>query len=252
VALSYVTPVRHQGYCGSCAAFATAAVVETCFKKAIGKFRDYSEQHMLDCAYDGDEVNGCDGASAMGYAKWLEKDNPKLDSEDSYPYKFKRGTCSTSYTEFNQGVKVTKVVGTTSGDETTLKKLVALHGAVIVAVQARGAFSEYKTGIFTGCTGYSSPDHAVTVVGYGTEKGVDYWLIKNSWGENWGEKGYIRMKRGVRMCGIGDVQVGVLCAKDDTQKCKDSWGTSYCTKHEKKWCGDERFDTRCQKTCKKC
>merc|ERR1712215_567986 len=248
--LGYVTPVRNQGNCGSSVAFATAAVVETCFKKAIGQFGDYSEQQMLDCAHNGTNVNGCNGASADGYAKWLETD-PKLAIEDDYPYKGDKGTCSTSHTEYNQGVKVTKAVGTTRGDETSLKELVFKNGAVIVAVQARGAFREYKTGIFDGCTGVN-PDHAVTVVGYGTESGVDYWLIKNSWGETWGEKGYIRMKRGVRMCGIGDVQVGVLCAKDDTQKCKDSWGTSYCTKHEKKWCGDERFDTRCQKTCKKC
>jgi len=251
VDLNYVTPVRHQGNCGSCTAFATMAVVETCFKKAIGKGGDYSEQHFLDCSYGAPDVWDCEGAYLWGYANWLELNNPKLASETDYPYKARRGACSTSYPEYNQGVKVTKAVTTRTGDETTLKKLVAQEGAVIVGVQAKGAFGYYQSGIFDGCTG-SSVDHAVTVVGYGTENGVDYWLIKNSWGETWGEKGYIRMKRGVKMCGIGDVQVGVLCAKDDTQKCKDSWGSSYCTKHEKKWCGDERFDTRCQKTCKKC
>merc|ERR1712215_254734 len=106
------------------------------------------------------------GAFADGYAKWLETD-PKLASEDDYPYKGDKGTCSTSHTEYNQGVKVTKAVGTTRGDETTLKELVFLNGAVIVAVQARGAFREYKPGIFDGCTGLN-PDHAVSVVGYGT------------------------------------------------------------------------------------
>merc|ERR1712236_76361 len=261
VALKYVTPGKHQGSCGSCVAFATLAVVETCFKKAIGKFGDYSEQHLLDCAYDGGVVNGCRGASPWGYAKWLYDNDPKLASENDYPYKSRRGTCSTSYTEFNQGVKVTKAVWTSRGDETDLKKLVFLHGAVIVGVQARGAFSEYKSGIFDGCTAYSSPDHAVTVVGYGTENGVDYWLIKNSWGERWGENGYIRMKRGVKMCGIGPEQVTVRCAKDDTvttttsspdQKCQDLWKTSYCTKYQKDWCWNEQFYTGCQKTCKKC
>merc|ERR1712236_173246 len=64
------------------------------------------------------------------------------------------------------------------GDETDLKNLVFQEGAVIVSVQAMGAFMEYKSGIFDGCTPYSRPDHAVTVVGYGTENGVDYWLIK--------------------------------------------------------------------------
>ena len=57
------------------------------------------------------------------------------------------------------------------------------------------------------------PDHAVVVVGYGTENGVDYWLIKNSWGTQWGEKGYMRIKRGVGMCGIGGTLVTMKCGK---------------------------------------
>merc|ERR1712061_716220 len=90
VALNYVTPVRHQGSCGSCVAFATLAVVETCFKKAIGKFGDYSEQHLLGCAYDGYEVNGCEGTHyAWSYAKWLYLNDPKLASEPDYPYKMR-------------------------------------------------------------------------------------------------------------------------------------------------------------------
>ena len=54
-------------------------------------------------------------------------------------------------------------------------------------------------------------DHAVTVVGYGREKGMDYWLIKNSWGVDWGEDGYMRLQRGVGMCGIGRYLAGLTC-----------------------------------------
>merc|ERR1711962_1023735 len=64
------------------------------------------------------------------------------------------------------------------------------HGAVVTSVAAYGPMQEYKGGIFSGCT-TTKTDHAVTVVGYGSEGGVDYWLIKNSWGSNWGENGYI-------------------------------------------------------------
>lgn len=91
---------------------------------------------------------------------------------------------------------------------------------------ASGAFSEYSGGVFSGCTS-TSQDHAVTVrewdvggleailqvVGYGTDSdsGVDYWLIKNSWSDSWGESGYIRLQRGVGMCGVGSEYVVVEC-----------------------------------------
>ena len=91
---------------------------------------------------------------------------------------------------------------------------------------SEGPFQAYKAGIFEGCTS-SDTDHAVTVsqfykepdqngsiiqvVGYGTDNGVDYWLIKNSWGPDWGENGFIRLQRGVGMCGIGSALVKVDC-----------------------------------------
>ena len=103
VDLGHVSPVKDQGECGSCVGFATLALVETCFKKSVGKFGDYSEQHLLDCAFNGDTVNGCQGASPQGYAKWLKEKEPKLGSETNYPYTAKRGTCRTDYTPFNQG-----------------------------------------------------------------------------------------------------------------------------------------------------
>ena len=71
---------------------------------------------------------------------------------------------------------------------------------------------EYKRGVFDGCKeGGKVHPHAVVIVGYGTEKGVDYWLVKNSWGKGWGDRGYFKIKRGVHMCGIGRHQVVVSC-----------------------------------------
>ena len=110
------------------------------------------------------------------------------------------------------GASVTGAYWTESGTEDTLKALVAEHGAVMTGVYVDNAFMEYKGGIYAGCSS-GSPNHAVVVVGYGTESGTDFWLIKNSWGSGWGEKGYVRVKRGVKMCGIGNEIVHVKCGK---------------------------------------
>ena len=68
------------------------------------------------------------------------------------------------------------------GDEETMARLVAEHGAVVTSVNADGPFMDYGGGVFAGCTS-SDTNHAVTVVGYGSDNGQDYWLVKNSWGE---------------------------------------------------------------------
>ena len=107
---------------------------------------------------------------------------------------------------------MTKAWYTYSGSEAKLKALVAKHGAVVTAINAKAPLDKYSGGIFSGCTS-SKQNQAVTVVGYGTSNGVDYWLIKNSWGASWGEKGYIRLKRGVGMCGIGKALAVPSCQK---------------------------------------
>jgi len=270
VTLGNVSPVKHQGSCGSCVAFATMALVETCFKKTVGVFGDYSEQHFVDCAYDGIDVSGCNGATLQGYAKWLKEKSPKLAHETTYPYKATQQTCPTTYKQFYQGVSTSGAYWTESGDEATLKKLVAKHGAVVTGVAAAGPFSQYKGGIFAGCNSGQREDHAVTVVGYGTENGVDYWVVKNSWGTAWGEKGYIRVKRGVKMCGIGNTLVTVSCAKGSSSAttskpvttttttapatnspdCQDRF--SNCPDLAKSHCWDEFIKTECKKSCGLC
>merc|ERR1719219_1379352 len=212
VSLGHVSPVKNQGGCGSCAAFATMGLVETCFKKITGVFGDYSEQHFLDCGYNGENINGCNGASVSGYARWLTGDtfNGNLASEAEYPYTAVRGTCRTDYEVFYQGARISDMFFTWQGDEETMARLVAEHGAVMTAVGTNSHWYSYAGGVFAGCTG-SSINHGVVVVGYGTEDGEDYWLVKNSWGPWWGDEGYIKIKRGVGMCGIGSYMVTLSC-----------------------------------------
>jgi len=270
VSLGNVSPVKHQGQCGSCVAFATMALVETCFKKTVGKFGDYSEQHLVDCAYDNEHVGGCKGASLHGYAKFLKEKEPKLAHETTYPYKAEVQTCRTNYKQFYQGVSTSGAYWTGNGDEETLKKLVVEHGAVLTGVSAAGPFTKYKGGIFAECVTGARTDHAVAVVGYGTENGVDYWLVKNSWGTGWGENGYIRVQRGVSMCNIGGFLVTVSCAKGssaattskpvttttttapatNSPDCQDTYKD--CPNMAKSHCWDEYVKAECKKSCGLC
>lgn len=115
----------------------------------------------------------------------------------------------------------------------------------------------YAGGVFAGCSANPVVDHAVTVVGYGTENGVDFWLIKNSWGAGWGEKGFIKLKRGVNMCGIGPQVAVPICTKVDgpteqpptTKKpCVDAYAN--CPELAKTLC--YAYTTTCQKSCGLC
>jgi len=149
---------------------------------------------------------------------------------------------------------------TYSGNERALKQLVYDHGAVVVTVKSKGPFQLYKGGIFAGCpSGTTDTDHAVTVVGYGKQNNIPYWLIKNSWGTNWGENGYIRMRRNVGMCGIGKSAAVVTCSKSraptnrplTTKKpCLDKF--SNCKKLAATSCYQSKIADACQKSCGLC
>jgi len=257
----YVSPVKGQGGCGSCVAFATMASVETCYKKLTGVFGDYSEQQMVDCGYGQNGAKGCNGASPHAYAKWAGDRNDGLAHESSYPYlnKNPKLTCPANLPVYNQGAKVSGSYHTFRGDEDLLKRLVYEHGAVVACVKSKGPFQSYKTGVFSGCAPGKKIDHAITVVGYGTENGVPYWLIKNSWSKRWGDNGFIKLERGNGMCGIGRHLAVVECSRVSgptdgprtTKKpCIDKW--SNCPQLAQKWCYQDRIGKGCAKSCGLC
>ena len=208
--------MKNQLKCGSCVAFSNMGAVEVCIKKATGAIGDYSEQQFVDCGYDNENAFGCDGAAPHAYLKWASDNKVDLAHESQYPYLAEKSklVCPANLPSYNLGAKISGSVYTYSGDEELLKQLVYKHGAVVASVMSTGPFENYKGGIFAGCpAGETKTDHAILVVGYGSENGLDYWLIKNSWGPDWGEGGYIRMKRGVNMCGIGKSMAAVSCEK---------------------------------------
>jgi cathepsin L len=186
-----VSPVKDQGGCGSCWAFATVETVESALQIATGKLLTLSPQNVVSCTPNPDHcggTGGCNGATAeLGFQYIADKG---VSDEATWPYRQVTGTC----TEKAKVAKVKGFVKLAENEQDPLVNAVATVGPIAISVAADAWFS-YRSGIFDGCGVNADIDHAVQLVGYGTEKGTDYWIVRNSWGASWGEKGYIRIKK---------------------------------------------------------
>ena len=196
-----VQPIQNQGYCGSCWAFNAIATMEGAHKIATGELIKLSEQQLVDCDTRSSGCNG--GLEVWGWA-YAQKKPVALRSH--YPYTAKDGKCQDS----SVAGKV-KCTGTV-----TVRNTVAAHKAaltkqpVALGINASGrVFQLYSSGILTDPNNTCKPyiDHGVTAIGYGTESGLDYMIVRNSWGTGWGESGYFRIAiaaDGAGICGVMD------------------------------------------------
>ncbi|KAI0983616.1 hypothetical protein GJ496_009452 [Pomphorhynchus laevis] len=199
-----VSPVKYQGNCGSCWAFTSIAVLEIQNIRRVGKLVELSEQQLIDCSKNYGN-HGCDGGFIDPSFHYI-RDNRGINSNQIYPYEAKEGSC-----RFDSSIVdavVTKWIDIESGNERQLKETLAFVGPVAVAFDGRQrSFRYYRGGIYkeTNCT-KNILDHSGVIVGYGTSRGEDYWIIKNSWGKDWGEHGYIRYARNRNnMCGVASI-----------------------------------------------
>jgi C1A family cysteine protease len=190
--ISYIAllpAARDQKLCGSCWAFSTAATIEGNWAKKTGKTATYlSTQQLIDCDKGN---NGCKGGTFGPSFDYVKKNG--LQPETTYPYKAALGICT-----YSQPKVTVKTTGQTfcsnymKPGDCTVDKVYALlqQGPGSIGIDS-GPLQSYRGGLFTATC--NDDNHAVVLAGYGVTKGVEYWLVRNSWGGTWGENGYVKV-----------------------------------------------------------
>ena len=197
-----VADVKDQGQCGSCWSFATMANLEGLYAQEKGVIKTFSEQFLVDC---DTQDYGCDGGIMQNSFDWLKKNGGFMYEKD-YPYTAQKGTTCKSDPSKYVDMKVTgyEKLGLTIGnflfpcDEGEMKEFLYQTGPLAIGLDAT-PLQLYIGGIVDVDNCSSGINHAVTLVGYGTGT-KDYWIVKNSWGKDWGENGYFRIARGKGTC----------------------------------------------------
>ncbi|EGC33585.1 hypothetical protein DICPUDRAFT_80649 [Dictyostelium purpureum] len=195
-----VTAVKNQGQCGGCYSFSTTGSVEGIHEITSKQLVSLSEQQILDCS-GSEGNNGCDGGLMTNSFEYIIAVGG-LDTEASYPYEGVVGKCK--FNKANIGATITGYKNVKSGSESDLQTAVAAQPVSVAIDASQNSFQLYSSGVYyePACSS-TQLDHGVLAVGYGSQSGQDYWIVKNSWGADWGEKGFILMARNKHNnCGI--------------------------------------------------
>jgi cathepsin F len=212
-----VNPVKNQASCGSCWAFATVANIEGAGFVTNQKLLSLSEQELVDCdKATGD--SGCGGGLPSNAFNDMIKNSIGLELEHVYPYTGADDQCQASKSQEVAYISGWQAIST---DEDQIAAALMKYGPLAIGINA-GPMQLYFGGISNPWSFLCNPkslDHGVAIVGFGVESGKKYWVIRNSWGAAWGEKGYYRIIRGTGACGLNTM---VTTATGITLKTQES------------------------------
>ena len=203
-----VSPVKDQGVCSAAYILSALGNLEGLYAKEKGIIKAFSIQMLIDC----DTLDsGCNGGSMVNVFNWLKK-NGGIMFEADYPYTGRKSTCKSSSSKYAD-MKITGYIklgdsfdSYSPADEDEMKEFLYENGPLSIAINA-DPLQMYSSGILdlpsSKCPS-SGINHAVLLVGYGVDSnsGLNYWIVKNSWGKSWGESGYFRIRRGNGTCGV--------------------------------------------------
>ena len=199
-----VTPVKNQGGCGSCWSFSSTGSIEGINAIKNDVLVNVSEQQLIDCSTQYGN-KGCEGGLMDNAFKYAI--NNGLCSEEDYPYEGEDYLCESN--KCKKIVEIDDYADIQPNNERLLMRAVAKQ-PVSVAIQANlTSFRFYKSGVYQDSDCGDELDHGVLIVGYGHDlfHGLDYWIVKNSWSDKWGDEGYVNILRNYDqslsgMCGI--------------------------------------------------